>query len=108
MKTVKDAMGTPYEAPKHSNVYGLQKFVEESERVKVFYSYFQPNGGAEMSASPSEKIYYIVKGSITVNGKDESHVLNQGDLIFIGANEEREMIINNGKPAEVLVFIITP
>ena len=107
MKTVKDATGTPYEAPKHSGVYGLQKFVEESERVKVFYSYFQPNGGAEMSASPTEKIYYIVKGSITVNGKDESHVLNQGDLIFIGADEEREMIINDGKPAEVLVFIIT-
>ena len=82
MKTVKDATGTPYEAPKHFGVYGLQKFVEESERVKVFYSYFQPNGGAEMSASPTEKIYYIVKGSITVNGKDESHVLNQGDLIF--------------------------
>jgi quercetin dioxygenase-like cupin family protein len=108
MKTVKDAAGTPYEAPKHHGVYGIQKFVEESERVKVMYSYFQPNGGAEMSGSPTEKIYYIVKGSITVNGKDESHVLNQGDLIFIGANEEREMIINDGKPAEVLVFIITP
>ena len=108
MKTVRDATGTPYEAPKHFGVYGLQKFVEESEWVKVFYSYFQPNGGAEMSASPTEKIYYIVKGSITVNGKDESHVLNQGDLIFIESNEEREMIINDGKPAEVLVFIITP
>ena len=108
MRTVRDATGTPYEAPKHFGVYGLQKFVEESERVKVFYSYFQPNGGAEMSASLTEKIYYIVKGSITVNGKDESHVLNQGDLIFIESNEEREMIINDGKPAEVLVFIITP
>ena len=108
MKTVKDATGTPYEAAKHSGVYGLQKFVEESERVKVFYSYFQPNGGAEMSASPTEKIYYMVKGSITVNGKNESHVLTPGDLIFIGANEEREIIINDGKPAELLVFIITP
>ena len=101
MKTVKDATGTPYEAPKHYGVYGLH-------RVKVFYSYLQPNGGAEMSGSPTEKIYYVVRGSITVNGKDESHVLNKGDLIFIGANEEREMIINNGKPAEVLVFIINP
>ena len=108
MKTVKDATGTPYDAPKHYGVFGLQKFVKESDRVKVFYSYFQPNGGAEMSGSPTEKIYYVVKGSITVNGKGESHVLDKGDLIFIGANEEREMIINNGKPAEVLVFIITP
>ena len=108
MKTVRDAAGTPYEAPKHFGVYGLQKFVKESDRVKVFYSYFQPNGGAEMAASPTEKVYFIVKGSITVKGKDGSHVLNRGDLIFIGADEAREMIINNGKPAEVLVFIINP
>ena len=108
MKTVKDATGTPYEAAKHFGVFGLQKFIKESDRVKVFYSYFQPNGGAEMAASPTEKIYYVAKGSITVNGNGESHILNKGDLIFIGADEEREMIINNGKPAEVLVFIITP
>lgn len=108
MKTVKNTTGNPYDAPGHFGVYGLQKFIKESDRVKVFYSYFQPNGGCEMGASPTEKIYYIVKGSITVKGNGESHVLNKGDLIFIGADEEREMIINNGKPAEVLVFIITP
>ncbi len=108
MKTVKDATGTPYEAAKHFGVFGLQKFVEESKRVKVFYSYFQPNGGAEMAGSPTEKIYYVANGSITVNGKNETHLLNKGDLIFIGANEEREIKVNGGKPAEVLVFIITP
>ena len=108
MKTVKDAAGTPYEAPKHYGVYGVQKFVNESKRVKVFYSYFQPNGGAEMAASPTEKVYYVVKGSITVKGRDESHILNQGDVIFIGADEAREITINDGKPAEVLVTIINP
>jgi len=50
----------------------------------------------------------VANGSITVNGKNETHVLNKGDLIFIGANEEREMKVIGGKPAEVLVFIITP
>ena len=108
MKTVKDAKGAPYEAPKHFGVYGLQKFVKESERVSVSFSYFQPNGGAELSASPTEKIYYVVKGSITVKNKIERHVLNMGDLIFIGADEERQITINDGKPAELLVFIVTP
>ena len=109
MISVKDAEGTPYEAAKHFGVYGIMKINEEqSKRITVNYSYFQPDGGAEMSGSPTEKIYYVVKGSITVNGKDESHVLNQGDLIFIEADEEREMVINDGKPAEVLVFLITP
>ena len=110
MISVKDAKGTPYDAAKHSNVFGLKKFVEgqQTKKTSVFYSYFQPNGGAEMSASDKERIYYIVKGSITVNGKGESHVLNKGDLIYIGPGEQRDMVINDGKPAEVLVIVVTP
>ena len=109
MISVKDAKGTPYDAPKHSGVFGLKKFVEgQTKRMSVMYSYFQPNGGAEMSASDKERVYYVVKGSITVNGKGESHVLNAGDLIYIGPGEQRDMVINGGKPAEVLVFVVTP
>lgn len=109
MISVKDAEGTPYDAAKHSEVYGLQKFTEaDTKRTTVCYSYFQPNGGAEMCSSPKERVYYVVKGSITVNGPDEKHVLEEGDCIYIAPGEDRDMTINNGKPAEVLVFIITP
>jgi len=110
MISVKDAQGVVYDAAKHSEVYGLQKITEaQSKRTTVCYSYFQPNGGAEMTASPKERVYYVVKGSITVNGKDgETHVLDPGDLIYIAPGEERDMVINGGKPAEVLVFIVTP
>ena len=109
MKSIKDAMGNPYDAAKHSGVFGLQKITEEvSKRTTVCYSYFQPNGGAEMSSSPKERIYYVVKGSITVSGKNEKHVLNAGDVIYIAPGEERDMAINDGKPAEVLVIIVTP
>lgn len=110
MISVKDAQGTPYDAAKHFGVYGLQKITEaQSKRTTVCYSYFQPNGGAEISSSPKERIYYVVNGSITVNGlNDEKHVLNAGDLIYIAPGEERDMVINDGKPAEVLVIIITP
>ncbi len=109
MISVKDAKGTQYEAAKHWEVFGLQKITEvQSKRTTVCYSYFQPNGGAEMSSSPKERVYYVVRGSITVRGPDEEHVLNAGDLIYIAPGEERDMAINNGKPAEVLVFIVTP
>lgn len=109
MISVKDAQGTVYEAAKHSEVYGLQKVTEaQTKRTTVCYSYFQPNGGAEMSSSPKERVYHVVKGSITVNGPDEKHVLNAGDMIYIAPGEERDMVINDGKPAEVLVFIVTP
>ncbi len=108
MISVKDAQGDPYDAPKHFGVFGLQKITEaQSKRTTVYYSYFQPNGGAELSSSPKERVYYVVNGSITVKGKDETHVLNPGDLIYIDAGEKRDMVVNGGKPAEVLVFIIT-
>ena len=109
MISIKDAEGTPYEAAKHSEVYGLQKITEaQSKRTTICYSYFQPNGGAEMSASPKERVYYVVRGSITVRGKGEEHLLNKGDLIYIAPGEERDMVINGGKPAEGLVTIVTP
>ena len=111
MISVKDGAGIPYDAPKHFGVYGVQKVVEgkQSKRITVNYSYFQPNGGAEMGASPKERIYYVTKGSITVNGKGgEKHVLNPGDTIYIGPGEERDMVINDGKPAEVFVIVVTP
>ncbi len=109
MISVKDAMGVQYEAAKHSEVYGLQKITEaQSKRTTVCYSYFQPNGGAELSSSPKERIYYVVKGSITVSGGGEKHVLDVGDLVYIAPGEERDVVVNGGKPAEVLVFIVTP
>lgn len=109
MISVMDKTGKSYDAPKHFGVDGLIKLTEEqSKRITVNYSYFQPNGGAEMSSSKKERVYYIVRGSITVNGKNEEHVLNPGDLIYIAPGEERDMVVNDGKSAEVLVFIVTP
>ena len=109
MKSVKDTAGKVYDAAKHSGVFGLQKITEESDRITICYSYFQPNGGAEMSSSPMERIYYVVKGSITVKSENnETHLLNQGDLIYIAPGETRDMVINDGKPAEVLVIIVKP
>ncbi len=108
MISVKDAHGETYDAPKHFGVFGLQKITEaQSQRTTVCYSYFQPDGGAEMTSSPKERIYYVVDGSITVKGNNETHVLNPGDLIYIAAEEKRDVVVNGGKPAEVLVFIVT-
>jgi quercetin dioxygenase-like cupin family protein len=109
MISARDAEGVQYDAPKHFGVYGLQKITEaKSKRTTVCYSYFQPDGGAEMSSSPKERVYYVVNGSITVRGEEEEHVLGPGDLIYIAPGEEREVAVSGGKPAEVLVLIVTP
>lgn len=109
MISVQDGKGQEYEAAKHFGVYGLQKLTEaQSKRSTVCYSYFEPEGGAELSSSPKERIYYVVKGSITVSGGGETHVLEQGGLVYIAPDEERALIVNGNKPAEVLVIIVTP
>ena len=100
MKTIKATEGTPYDAAKHFGVYGLKKITEDqSKRIAVFYSYFQPNGSAEMSSSDKERVYYVVSGSITVNGKNEKHVLDPGDLIYIAPGEERDMVSSTWTPS---------
>ncbi len=109
MISVKDCKGEEYDAAKHFGVFGLQKITEaQSKRTTVCYSYFQPNGGAEMSSSPKERVYFVVKGSITVNGGGEKHVLDEGDLVYIAPGEKRDVVVNGGKQAEVLVLIVTP
>lgn len=109
MISVTSGVGTPYDAPQHHGVNGILKLTkEQSRRTIVNYSYFQTNGGAEMSSAPVERVYYIVKGSITVTGKnnDEAHVLNAGDMVYIAPEEEREITVNGGQPAEVLVVAV--
>jgi mannose-6-phosphate isomerase-like protein (cupin superfamily) len=98
------------DAPGHLNVYGFQKITEEqSKRTIINNSYFQPNGDCDMGASLKERVYYAVRGSLTVNGKDgEKHDLRPGDRIYIGPGEERDMVINCGKPCEVLAIMVAP
>jgi hypothetical protein len=61
MISIKDAKGTPYDAAKHFGVFGLKKLAEgQSKRISVNYSYFQPNGGAEMSASDNPFVHQFV------------------------------------------------
>ena len=98
MISVKDAEGVPYDAAKHWEVYGLKKITEEqSKRTNVFYSYFQPNGGAEMSSSDKERVYYIVKGSITVKGKAGKLLKLADKLKAIKGIQHGELVMSGAK-----------
>ncbi len=109
MIKVKDAQGISYEGSGHFNVYGIKKVTgDQAKHFIVNYSYFAPNGGSVMESAPRERVYFQVKGTMTVKGKNgEKHDLEPGDLLYIGAGEEREMVITGGKPAEVFVIIAT-
>ncbi|MBN1833666.1 MAG: cupin domain-containing protein [Deltaproteobacteria bacterium] len=60
-----------------------------------------------MGASPKERVYYAVSGSLIVKGKDgKKHDFRPGDRIYIGPCKERDMVINGGKPFEVLAIMV--
>jgi len=99
-----------YQAPKHFNMASLKLHGTEETGAKKFWmgmSYFLPGGGADYAYedSPTEKIYIVMDGEITVKSKTETFVLKKNDSLFIGPNEGREMINETNQVATVLVVI---
>lgn len=108
MHICKAGEGKPYQAPAHYGQWGFQYFKGEgASRLTVSISHFLPNGGAEMKAVP-ELIYYILSGSIMIQGKAGEHILSAGDLVHFDAGEERAFKVNGQAPASLLVVIAAP
>ncbi len=107
MKLVKAGEGEVYEAKRHSGCFAMKKLDPEklSKRLNIALSHFLPGGGAEMSASPLERAYYVINGSLTVKGKAEQYKLAAGDLLYIPAGEEREVKVEGTEPASILVIM---
>lgn len=111
MKKVELKDVKPYDAAKHFNMTALRLHGKEESGAQRFWmglSHFLPQGGAEYDESPTEKIYFVLKGEVTVKTKTEEIVLKRWDSIYIGANEGRSIINNTNKPASMLVVINYP
>lgn len=108
MKIIKANDGSVYDAPNHFHMWGIRKFgpPEGAKTVNISVSEFLPNGGATMSASDKERVYIVLRGSITVTGENgETFVLNEEDMIYIAPGEKREVAINGIYAARVLVVV---
>jgi len=69
MKKVQLAQVNPYAAPKHFGMVALKLHGKEetgSQKFWVGLSHFLPGGGAEYDESPTEKVYFVLDGEITV------------------------------------------
>ena len=101
-----------YEAANHTACTALRLFGAEAGGAKdvvVGVSHFLPGGGAGMSGSPPEKVYFVLEGELTVivkGGKET--VLKKYDSCVIEANEEREIINRSNQVCTILVAIIPP
>ena len=104
---LKDAK--PYQAPGHFGMTALRLHGREETGCRAFWvglSHFLPGGGAEFDASPSEKVYFVLEGEVTVRGESgEAVALGPWESLHIGANEGREIVNDTNRPASMLAII---
>ncbi|GAB1477274.1 cupin domain-containing protein [Bacillota bacterium] len=111
MKKVEIKDVKSYNAPLHFDMKAMRLHGAEETGTTKFWvgiSHFLPGGGAEWAyenSSPTEKIYYVLEGEMTVKSRDEEFLLKKGDSLFIGPNEGRSMLNNSNQVATVLVVI---
>ena len=70
-------------------------------------THFLPNGGAEYAYedSPTEKVYVVLEGEVTIKTKTEDYILKKYDSIFLAPNEGRSIINETNMPATMLVVV---
>ena len=98
----------PYEAKLHHKVECLRlQGLEASDldNYSVSLSYFLPGGGADMAASPNEKVYVVLDGEITVITEEAEYQLSTMDSCAIGLNEPRAIENRSNKVVTMLVVV---
>ena len=107
MKVVKDNGGEKYDAKQHFGCWTAYKLQagKDTKRLTVSTTHFLPEGGADMSSSPRERVYVLLSGAMKVTGKNEEHLLEPGDMIYIAPSEERAVQVIGNKPATTLVIV---
>jgi len=100
----------PYEAPGHFKMVALRlagKDETGSEKFWMGMSHFLPGGGAEWAYedSPTEKVYFVLDGEITVKTKEEEVTVGPLEGVFLPPNEGREIINKTNKPVSMLVVV---
>jgi quercetin dioxygenase-like cupin family protein len=108
MKLIKKGDAQQYEAKGHFGVWSARKLEagKDSKRLNISLSHFLPGGGTEMSSSVQERAYYVISGTMVVKGQAEEFNLVPGDILFIGAGEEREMHVTGTETVSILVMIV--
>jgi quercetin dioxygenase-like cupin family protein len=99
----------PYEAKLHHAMIALQLQGGAESETKNFtlgLSHFLPGGGAEHSASATEKIYLVIAGQVTVITDKGETVLGPLDSCHLAPGEGRS-IENRGNEVATMAVIIS-
>jgi mannose-6-phosphate isomerase-like protein (cupin superfamily) len=101
----------PYEAANHRDVKGLRLQGFEAggpTNQWVGLSHFLPGGGAGPDATPTEKVYVVLEGEMTVLVGGKETVLRKLDSCTIAPNETREIVNRSNEVCTMLVIIPYP
>ncbi|MGO0059823.1 cupin domain-containing protein [Brevibacillus fluminis] len=110
MRKVEFDHARAYHPPKHFGMTALKLHGREETGTQSFWvglSHFLPGGGAEYDyeESPTEKVYVVLAGELTVKTKSETVVLREWDSLCLAPNEGREVINATNRPASMLVIV---
>ena len=96
-------------AKNHFGMVGFRLQGGDASQTQNFWvglSQFLPAGGAEKGASPTEKVYVVLEGEVTIVTKDGETVLGPLDSCLLAANEERS--VNNRSNNIARMLVISP
>ena len=111
MKKVEIKDVKPYSAAGHFDMTAMRLHGKEETGATKFWmglSHFLPGGGAEMSATATDKVYFVLEGEVTIVTPDSEITLTRWDSIFIGPGEQRAIVNKTNMPASMLVVINYP
>jgi quercetin dioxygenase-like cupin family protein len=97
-----------YVAPKHFDMRSLRLAGFEAGGPESFWvglSHFLPAGGAEMDSGPTEKVYVVISGEVTVTVASGAFTLGPLDTCAIAPGEARSIENRTNLPATMLVVV---
>src|SRR5260370_11997320 len=95
-----------YAAPNHRSYASLRLFGLDAGGPKQFVvglSHFLPGGGAGPDASPTEKVYVVLSGELTVIAAGKETVLKANDSSSTAPTDQRTTI---NPPTDVLTMTL--
>lgn len=99
-----------YDARGHFDMAGLMLQgggASKTSGVLVSLSYFLPGGGAERSASATEKIYVVLDGAVTITTDTGEYCLGPLDSCHLAPGEARS-IANRGNAMAHMLVVVCP
>lgn len=112
MEITRFAEARRYDAPKHFDMRSLRLQGFDASSATFAWaglSHFLPGGGAEMDAGPTEKIYVVVAGQVTIELGDGTVAHLQAlDSCFIPPGEARAVRNETNEVATMLVLMQYP